>query len=273
MKFVKLNNAVLYVACALTVWLWNEEVNAQIVNVAPTLEISRPEGISGEAVQSFSWRTGNTESLQLQFEVGAFLRRNRSNLMFKMSGRYESAGGASFDSRIMEHLRYRFDFCEWLGQEFYVQHEYNQFRRLRLRVLAGTGPRIKLVARRFFSATVGTAWMFEYVRLDFAKNDDGSFTDDSGDTEVNHRWSSYLMLNLAVSGRVQVVEITYVQPCFNEMSDFRLFSEIGFVFKLVGALSFKIGGSISYDAHPPAQVKRLDTTVSNSLSFSFGPFR
>lgn len=241
---------------------------AQIVNVQPKLGLEPREGISGDVEQSLSWKTGNTEKLAVGGALAVRARKGRHTLLVVGAGRYESTGGDAFDSQLMEHLRYRVDLAEWFGLEAFAQHEFNEFRRLRLRALGGLGPRFAVRPSTRFETALGTAYMTEYERLDWVADGEGGFLGDSGERTVSHRWSSYLSFNLILDG-LQLAQTTYVQPRFDAMEDLRMLAELAVVVQLWEMLSLKVAGAISYDTRPPLRVDNLDTSLETSFAMVF----
>ena len=244
---------------------------AQIVNVQPKLQVGEAEGVSGALGASVEWKTGNTRMLTLGGEATTRLVRKANHLIFLMSGRYVSAEGAAFERRVMEHLRYRRDLMSWLGVEAFGQHEFNQFRRLRLRGLVGGGPRLSHAFGSFLELALGTAYMLEHERLDWVLGEEGELLADSGRRTTQHRWSSYLSVNLAVSDRFQLVHTVYAQPRFDDPADLRLLAEATARVALVESFALAVSGSLAWDRRPPLAVEPLDTLLVTSLEWAFGP--
>lgn len=251
---------------------WTGVAAAQIINVQPSLVVVEDNGLSGEVGAEGSWKTGTSEFLRVSGNLATRYRHDRHHLYLMASGRYFSAGNDSFDKQIAEHARYRFDITEWLSPEIYAQHEYNEFRRLIVRLLGGVGPRFTPFTSDIFYIALGTSYMIEYEQLDDAKDDAGIPLIDASESELNHRWSNYVSWNLVIEKRLQFSNTNYYQPRFDDFKDFRVLSEISFAVQIVGTLSLKISSSIAYDSRPALTVKHLETLLGFGLGLTFGPF-
>ena len=245
---------------------------AQIINVQPSLNVEEPNGITGEVAAEGSWKTGNSEWLRITGGLSTRYRQDRHHVYLMASGRYFSSADDSFDKQIAEHARYRFDLTEWLAPETYAQHEYNEFRRLLVRLLGGVGPRFTPYKSDIFYVAIGTSYMLEYERLNDVKDDSGIPFVDASDSELNHRWSNYISWNLVIDKRLQLSNTNYYQPRFDDFKDFRILSELSFAVQIVGTFSLKITGSVSYDSRPAISVKRFDSLLGFGLGLTFGPF-
>lgn len=253
-------------------WMSPTSLRAQIVNVAPSLAAGSKSGLSGDLAQSLEWKTGNTRSLIVKGGLKLRYVLPAHRVQFLASGQYSSFGGSAFDRQVMEHLRYRYDPLEWLGLEAFGQHEYSEFRRLSLRALAGAGLQLRMTWADQLSVALGSAYMFEHERLDHAEDGDGTAYADAGDNASNHRWSNYLLWTWHLAEHLSFLHSTYLQPRFGDFEDLRVLSELGIKVRLLGNLSLKVAATLAYDSRPPMGVKKLDTALVNSLSWSFGPW-
>ncbi len=172
----------------------------------------------------------------------------------------------------MEHLRYRHDLKKWLANEVYIQHEYNKFRRLNVRALAGMGLRMIVFAKPNFTISFSPSYMVEYEELDKGVDESGQRLADAGETDTNQRLSNNLVANLIINKRLQIIYTAYYQPYINDLKDFRILSELSLSVPLISRLEIEISTSIAYDRRPPAQVENLDTGFNNALGLSIKVF-
>ena len=147
--------------------------------------------------------------------------------------------------------------------EVFVQHEYDEFRRLQLRALVGAGPVLDIYDHDDLRLQLGTAYMLEYERL----NDDGQ--PDDGATDLQHRVSGFLTGNYALDDRVEVTETFYAQPRLTDAADIRLLNDLAITVKLTDAVSMTTALNIAWDNAPPAGVEELDTALKSSLTVGF----
>ena len=146
----------------LLVLLTSRGAAAQIVNVQALFDdATAPLGASGAAELSLDWRTGSTSLLVARALVLGQWRTEKHTVLGAVRGEYGFARDELIVSKFLEHLRYRYRFTDWLAGELFLQHELDAFRRLRLRALAGAGPRFTLWSSEAGSLVLGAAivWM------------------------------------------------------------------------------------------------------------------
>jgi putative salt-induced outer membrane protein YdiY len=258
----------LVVALALVVLAAPRLARAQIVNVQSLLGQETPEGFSGALDAGADWRTGNTELLILS---GASTLRYKSgdHLVFAVArAAYGRIGSGDDEKQIIgntfEHVRYRWRLGDRLTAETFGQHELDKFRRLKLRALAGVGPRLSIFTDKQAALVFGVAYMFEYERLD-----DKVGTIDAGADYTTQRMSTYLVFTSALNDVVTFAETVYLQPNLADLADFRLLNETQLQVKLTDHFTFKTALVIAHDASPPDTVKKTDTSMQTGISFKF----
>lgn len=233
---------------------------ARIVNVESAASRDAEEGLSAELAGSLLWATGNTDLTQASGTFGLLYLKGPHRLFFSGRAVYGLDEGETYVSNVFEHLRYRHRLTDLLSGETFVQHEYDEFRRLQFRALFGVGPRAELLFRGW-EVAVGSAWMLEVERF----SDDGA--PDAGQEEVNHRWSSYLAAGGEITEGIDLSHTFYVQPRFDDFSDHRLLSESAAVLEVKDWLAVRLSFVAAYDSSPPDEVDSLDTTFNTSLLF------
>ncbi|MEQ8273701.1 MAG: DUF481 domain-containing protein [Deltaproteobacteria bacterium] len=181
-------------------------------------------------------------------------------------------GSLNFGRRVLDpyinngfaHLRWTRMWIPDLGSEVFAQAQYNEFLRVKQRLLLGVGARADVFETSWGEITLGTAPMLEIEDL----NDNLGVAEPH--TEVV-RWSNYLSLKLYMTDPdITIVNTLYVQPRFDEFSDYRFLSEGEISVAVVpDILAFVTSVSIMYDSRPAPTVKRLDTIISNSIRVTF----
>jgi hypothetical protein len=141
----------------------------------------------------------------------------------------------------------------------------DRFKRVQLRVLGGTGPRVALYADDTFRLAGAVSYLFEHERLnDVTTGADGLAI------ENNHRASIHGTASFAIAARVSLVHTTFLQPRLDALaSDFRVPSETDMVIGLAKALALSVGFDITYDRAPPSDVKALDAATNVALTVTF----
>jgi hypothetical protein len=246
-------------------WLWvlvllaARSASAQIVNVQALFEETVPEGPSAGVELSVDWRTGSTNLLVARGMLLGQWRSERHWVLGVVRGEYGFAGEKRIVSKTLEHLRYRHRFLEWLSGEVFLQHEYDEFRRLQLRALLGTGPRFTLWGAEGGNLILGVAGMLEHERL---RRDDAP---DAGNQATNVRLSSYLLGRLKLMENISLVETLYLQPRVDRPSDLRLLNETLLAVDANKRVVFTVGFILTYDRTPAANVSPVDTQLRTSL--------
>ena len=240
---------------------------AGIQNVQSALATDVPEGVSGNASGSADYRTGNIAFLSLATSGALRYRQDKHLLIGLVRLERKSAGDRLIFGRTFEHLRYRFLFSDRLLFEAFGQHEFDAVKRLNIRAVGGIGPKYELIDGKNYGLGIGVAYMFEFEQL--SEEEDPLITD-SGDNDIAHRVSSYLVGHYEIDDRFQVVETLYLQPRVTDAADTRLLSESSIVLKATKRLSVTTSFTIAFDNRPPQTVEKTDTALKTTISYEFG---
>jgi hypothetical protein len=239
-----------------------QPARAQIVNVQSLFAEDAPLGPSAGTELSLDWRTGANDYFSVRGSLLGQYRTQRQVLLGVIRGEYGKSNGERILARSLEHVRLRHQVTERIAAETFVQHEYDAFRRLQLRMLLGAGPRVHLLASEPLRVTGGVALMLEHERLaSDAQEDAGLRTSDL-------RLSSYVLGRLALGENVSLVETFYVQPRAGAPSDLRLLNETALVVKANAYVSLAVGFTATYDSRPPAAIPRSDTQLRTTLGLT-----
>jgi putative salt-induced outer membrane protein len=235
--------------------------HAGIYNVQSILASEPEAGLSGAIAGSADWRTGNVDFVSLSATPVARYSSGDHLLVGIVQTNYKTSNGDTIISRFFEHLRYRYHLSDRVLAEVYGQHEFDGIKRLKLRALAGVGPKVEILRDKSYGLDVGVSYMLEYEEL----QDDGP--SDGGETDLQHRSSAYVVGRYELDERVQFFETMYVQPRLTGASDYRILNDAQISFSLTKRLSFSTAFNISYDANPPETIKKLDTALKSSLTY------
>lgn len=239
---------------------------AQIVNVQG--QLAKPpekDGVTGQLELKADWREGNNSLLEVGGSASVLVRRGRLVGLAIARGEYGRAGsGVTFTRKSFEHVRARVTIdCRWRWEVF-AQHEYDAFRRLSVRAIAGTGPALQLVNRPTLGVLAGAAYMLELEDFDTRP---GAI--DAGLRSFASRASFYLTGAEKIGDSVSIVQTVYVQPRIDEPSDMRLLGELSVTTRLSKRLALTDGFTIAYDRTPPDGIRRLDTQLKVGLIVTF----
>lgn len=238
---------------------------AQIVNVQGALAKAPAEdGLVGQLELKLNWREGNNPLFDIGGAGNLVLRRGSVIGLLLARGEYGTSRGLTLARKSFEHARVRVELDERWRWEVFGQHEYDQFRRLSLRALAGTGPALQIVEAPAIGLLAGAAYLFEYERLD---RRDGAI--DAGRRGTAHRASIYLTGHEEPAPGVLIVETIYLQPRLDDPGDVRVLGELAAQTRLSARIALKNSFIVAYDRTPPDLVQRYDTALEVSLILSF----
>ena len=238
---------------------------AQIVNVQGALaKAPEQDGQVGEVSLKIVWREGNNPLFDVGGAGSVLVRRGRFLGLALARGGYGRSRGVTLTEKTFEHLRARVTLdCRWRW-EVLAQHEFDRFRRLSLRAVAGTGPAILLVDEPRGSLLAGAAYLFELEKLDRRMG-----ARDGGAETFAHRASLYVTGRQDLSSTAAIVETLYLQPRIDELGDLRVLGELAVQTQLTKHFALKDSFTMSYDNAPPDLVQRLDLALEVSLIASF----
>lgn len=245
-------------------------LSSQIVNTEK-LRTKSEEGVwEGEVDFNLGLsrnRAGQTFQVKTQARFDYFQKRHKWMIM----GDYQRAeltkldvpGSAtkSLRNQSFGHIRYNYLASSHIRWEVFGQIQFNDIQDIRLRALAGSGPRFKILRNDSSHVYFGTLIMFEY--------------EESRDEPLiltyhrDFRLSSYLSAAYHFNKVFAVNQIVYFQPKISDFSDFRVSSESQLQFLIRENLSFKTYFQYAYDAKPAGNVPPVVFSLTNGFSFTF----
>jgi len=232
------------------------------VNIEKYNILSNASGLNGNLSFYASARTGNTDIQEFGIDGRVNYKGNSFYSFLIGQGDYGWNKGEEYSNNALIHFRYIKDLDFLVKPEFFTQINYNKSRQLEFRSLIGSGLRISLISDSLNNLTFGSAYMYEFEKLELSNN---SFHPDKS---YNHRWSNYISYSNSISDYSRLSIIIYVQPRFDKFNDFRTLSENHFSVKLTNKLLLSLVFSLRYDSRPPDNVKDLDTRTKMGISIN-----
>lgn len=254
------------------------EAAAQTVNAEELTRSEFEEGFAGELTGSLALTRGNVTvtdvggtvhglyqtlypDLDPEDETPSFVRHR---WLAHGSARYASNADDAFVSQSFTHARWTAMWHRRLGSEIFAQHQFNEFQRLQARVLGGLGARSELVHLKTLLVSLGSGYMIEYEEL----------TEDAAiDTEpatLSHRWTNFLNVRLSLfDGGLLMQNTLYVQPRFDEFSDYRVLEEFEISVAVTKVLSLGTSLTAAHDSEPPTGVEPTDISLLQTVRLSF----
>jgi hypothetical protein len=231
------------------------------VNVEPIRKQLDESGFGARLRLSMAAYQGNTQGIVLGTSALFGGRTERHLLFLAASADYAHLGGETSVKKSFVHLRHNYELASRLWWEEFVQLETDRFRRIELRGLLGTGPRVAVISSEPVELYYGTAYMIEYTRVN-----EGS---DGGARTLRHRWNNYVALTYRPDPRISLSTITYYQPRFDEPSDAHVLNVTGLEFKVTTLLQTRLDATTRYESVTPAGVKSSDLELKSSLELKF----
>ncbi len=238
---------------------WNAQAQ---VNVEPLRQQVTARKFGARINASVTTYAGNTQGVVFG---GAALLGGRSKRNFgylDLSGDYTRLSGVVSVAKWFVHLRHNFQINPDLWWEEYAQLESDRFRRVTLRELVGTGPRVRALHHPMFELYFGSSYMVENSLLDSADPDpegQGTF----------ERWSNYVAATFNPDERIVISTVNYVQPRIDLFSDYKVLSVSGVDFKITNHLHSRVDATARYESRAPSDVRHVDLELKSSLEIVF----
>lgn len=239
---------------------------AQIVNVQEMFLNDSKEGLILGITGKTEIKKGNIDYEYYSAQAVLRYRKSTHTILGAANIEYAEKSQNSFTNRHFEHLRYRWNFFGDFGFDCFVQHEFNEFRRLNLRFITGAGLYWHILDKKKIDIFFGSTYMYEYNELST-----GEFAD-SGDIWKEHRWNNYITINTAISKTTRFIATAYYQPQFADFKDFNMNLDFDIYFSINKMLSLVINYNYSRQSNPPISVKKTDHILVAGISLRTGPF-
>lgn len=226
------------------------------------------QGFHGALDLAINLKSGNSNyinvapGMRLNYSGSGFCTFFIANYEFKQGAENKKIVNKGFG-----HLRHIHKLNHFLDLELFVQKEFDNFKLLRDRTLGGAGVRFTIAYQEpvddeveGFHLYVGLGAMMEHEEHDIAPLD-----------EVTNllRSTNYLNFQWLLSDDVFLSWITYIQPVFNDLDDYRLLSEAAILFDVTEHFAFRIIGSYYFDNDPVPGIENYDLEIKNGISISF----
>jgi uncharacterized protein DUF481 len=246
----------------LVLWCSFSRHAAAQVNVEPLRQQVTAHKLGARINASATTYGGNTEGVI--FGSAALLggRTARHFGYLDVSADYARLNGAVSVAKWFAHLRHNLQINPNLWWEEYAQLESDRFRRVNLRELAGTGPRVRALHHPGFELFFGTSYMIESTQLE------SSDTNAEGEGTFE-RWSNYIAATVNPDERIVISTVNYIQPRIDRFSDYKILSVSGVDFKITNHLHSRVDATVRYESLAPSDVRPVDLELKSSLELVF----
>ncbi|MBN1253349.1 MAG: DUF481 domain-containing protein [Bacteroidales bacterium] len=240
--------------------LLSQIINSQVVNIEKKRK-SNTDGFTGKVDLSFFITDIGKQILQLTNDIDLQYKKGANTILLINNIGLMIVDDETLLNNGFQHLRYNYTVKDssFFTLEAFLQHQYNPVKLLSQRFLIGGGPRFRIVNSEKISFFLGALSMWEYEKLS-----------DSLETSSRKlRFDNYMSLSIRLTENIEFSNITYYQPNYNNLLDYRISSESAMKFKITNALNFGFSFETTYDSNPPEDVQDLFYYLKNSLSYSF----
>ncbi|MDQ6762337.1 MAG: DUF481 domain-containing protein [Bacteroidota bacterium] len=232
---------------------------AQIVNVESQRIQSDTTGWFGNAGTNFLFEKNAVKVININAVAHVEYKTAKSLYLFLVNYNLLEGNGQTLNNNLFYHLRYNYKINKWLRWEAFTQLQKNNVTGIKLRWLAGTGPRFKLANSKKNSLYAGTSAMYEYEK-------------EQTDPAIYHRdlrSSNYVSLSYKPSENAELIGTVFYQPLFHNLNDCRVLNEIRIKLQFAKHFSSTTGWDYLYDSKPAANTPSLNYSISNGIEFSF----
>ncbi len=237
----------------------NLPVFCQVINVESQRIQSDTTGWLGGLGTGFLFEKNVVEVININVNAHLEYKTQKDLYLFLVNYSFLKGSGQTFSNNLFYHLRYNYKVNSFLRWEAFTQMQQNNVTGIRLRLLAGTGPRFKLSDSKKLTLYAGSSFMYE---------------DEKEKTHpiIHHkdfRSSNYITATYKPSDATEIIATVFYQPLYKNFKDYRILNEITLKIKLVEKLSFTTGWYFLYDSKPAASTPKLDYSISNGIEYNF----
>ena len=248
-----------YIICGLLITAIHTASFAQIVNIESQRIQSDTIGWFGNMGTSFLFQKNAVQVIEIGANAHVEYKSKKSLYLFLVNYNFLRGDGQTLNNNFFYHLRYNYKLNKWLRWEAFTQMQQNAINGIKLRLLAGTGPRFKLFRSKHVALYAATAAMYEYE-------------EEQTDPVIYHRdlrSSSYVSFTYNPTKNAEIVSTLFYQPLYRNFSDYRVLNEISLNFKIVKHFSFNASWYYLYDSRPAATIPKLNYSISNGITYGF----
>jgi len=205
------------------------------------------QGLHGSNEAGLSLQRGNVKVFQYQLGLRVDHIKDLHHTLVIGSISYGENEGKPFQDQSYAHLRWTAMWFDHVGTELFTQVQTAKFQLLQIRQLTGCGLRFTLFKDIL---ALGIGGMSDYERISMIETG-----------KLSARATSYIRLGREWDKRVKGQIITYYQPLFTDLNDYRILTtgslEFGLnkVFSIVNELNY------AYDTRPPEEVVNEDLQI------------
>ncbi|MEY3198931.1 MAG: hypothetical protein RJA13_889 [Bacteroidota bacterium] len=239
---------------------------SQVVNIENRRIYDDTSGWSGAFDAGFSAVQNKDLLLNASFRPRLQYKTKKHYYLFLTDWYYSKGADRVYANTGMVHFRYAYRLNKknstkkspWKW-ESYAQIQYNQLLDQRLRTLAGTGLRIKALDKKGYRIFAGTSTFYEYEAIQ-----------SSDLIQKNFRWSNYISWYFNPKPSFSFSAVTYFQPLWNNLNDFRFMGQYTLTFNTFKRMDFRFEFNNFFDSKPPKDVRNWIFNTSVGIRIRLG---
>lgn len=224
---------------------------AQIVNIENRRIYDDTLGWSGAFDAGFSAMQNKELLLNANLRPRVQFKTKNHYYLFLTDWYYSKGANQIYANSGMIHFRYAYRLHKkqsvkkspWKW-ESYAQVQYNQLLDQRMRALAGSGIRIKMLDKNGFRIFAGSSTFYEYENII-----------SSGQIIKDYRWSNYLSWYMNPKESFSFSAVTYFQPLWKDLKDFRIMGQYTLTFHVFKRIDLRLEFNNFFDSNPPEGVR------------------
>ncbi len=216
-------------------------INIEVLRIQPV------EGYSGSVDLSGQLQNGNTDKSILNFSSLNRIHDGKNEYLAVANYRYGETFKLKDTHRGSAHLRYARYLNDDFAGETFVQSAFDEFRALTRRDLVGLSARKRVMKEDGFFMFFGSGFFYENEQIKIDPN------------EEDLRGNFYLSSVYDGELPIRVALVTYYQPLWNQLNDYRLNLDLNTESPIYKKLSLILTVNYQFDSRPPSTVKKYDT--------------
>lgn len=237
-----------------------QTINAQLVNIEKYRKQSI-NGLSTDIGVAINLKDNGSEIFKFKNTIDIQYRQTKHSYILLNNLEILQLDGNNLENTGYQHFRYNYTVRDtsFFTFEYFVQHQHNSQKKLLRRIISGFGPRFRVANHEKMVFFIAPLIMYEYEKLDPLYGSETFFW----------RLDAYVSLYWQITKSLSFKNVTYYQPHFLNVDDFRVSHESSVGIKITNRLSFGVSLELSYDSDPPEEVQKRFYTLDNKLVFSF----
>jgi Protein of unknown function, DUF481 len=234
-------------------------VSSQIVNIESSRMQSDTVGWMGGAGAAVNLTQNTRQIFGADLETHLQYKTSNDQGLWLMLLNYGflKVGADRLISNGFAHVRYNRKVNEWLRWEVFGQFQNNSITQIDSRVLAGTGPRFKLVKNKTIRIYAASLLMYEREKEKVTPT-------------ISHndlRSSNYVSFTWIPKDNLELISTTFFQPLYKKLSDYRILNQATFRVRATKHFSLSLKWHYLHDKFPAGTAPKTTYTFATGFDY------